>query len=311
MRTCVDDEAWWSDPAAGGLLARLLAFDTPSGDEDILADWLSDWAGDTVAGSERKRLGASLVVIRGKPRTAIFAHTDTTGYTLAYGGALVRIGGPYPKPEDLFWMVGDRSMVSGVRAGDEPGEMYLTRDDAAPGSRWVYAAQPVIEDGEVHSPYLDNRGGVWAALQTLQRCEDVAIAFTSGEEHNSVGALVCAKYLFERYGIENALISDLTWDTDHIHCGEGVAISLRDQNVPRQRYLNRVLEIAQSSGIAFQREIESSGGSDAMGIQRSGVPMDWLFVGAPEREPHTSRESVRISDLESMVDMLTVLVERL
>jgi len=37
--------------------------------------------------------------------------------------------------------------------------------------------------------------------------------------------------------------------------------------------------------------------------------MDWLFVGAPEREPHTSRESVRISDLESMVDMLTVLVK--
>ena len=147
VRTCVDDEAWWSDPTAGGLLARLLAFDTPSGDEDILADWISDWAGDTVPGAERTRLGASLVVIRGKPRTAIFAHTDTTGYTLAYGGALVRIGGPYPKPEDVFWMVGDRSQISGVRV--------VRRRDSGPGSRQTVPCRSRARNGR-SSPRSDH-----------------------------------------------------------------------------------------------------------------------------------------------------------
>ena len=285
--------------------------DTPSGDEDVLIDWLSQWIAERAPAVRLTRLGASLVAVRGEPKTGVFAHTDTTGYTLGYGNRLVPIGGPHAKSGDKFWMVGDRSIV-GVAEHDRKPDTWLLKDaEGEPGSRWTYASKPRIVGGEAHAPYLDNRGGVWAALVTLLRAENVAVAFTSGEEHNSVGATVCARYLYDRLGIEQALISDLTWDTEDVHIGKGVTISLRDHNVPRQRYLDRILDLAARSGKPFQLEIESAGGSDASGIQRSGCPMDWLFVGAPERNPHTACESVAIADLRSMADMLTYLVERL
>lgn len=81
--------------------------------------------------------------------------------------------------------------------------------------------------------------------------------------------------------------------------------------MPRQRFLNRVLALAETSGVPFQREIESSGGSDGAYIERSGVPMEWAFVGAPERKPHTSQERIAISDLRGMADLLTFLVNGL
>jgi len=158
---------------------------------------------------------------------------------------------------------------------------------------------------------MDNRGGVYAALRCLSQCDSIAIAFTTGEEHSGNGASVCAGVLYRDLGITQALISDITWHTEHIKCGQGVAISLRDRTVPRQRFLNQVLGIAERSGIPFQREIESAGGSDGGYIQRSGNPIDWVFVGAPEKDPHTAREEMSLSDLESMTEMLGALVRGL
>ena len=131
------------------------------------------------------------------------------------------------------------------------------------------------------------------------------------EETGSHGAGVTARRLYEKHGITQALIADLTWDTKHIKRGAGVAVSLRDSRVPRQSYLNRVLAHAESSGLPFQREIEASGGSDGAGIDRSGVPMDWVFIGAPEKAPHTFRERVSVSDLQVMAALLVYLVQGL
>lgn len=306
-----DDDAWIASDDKGVLLGKLLAIDSPSGDEDVLTDWLGTWIAGRIPDAQLATLGSSLVAVRGRPDTAIFAHTDTTGYTLGYEGQLIPIGGPHPSDGDRLWMAGNRALVGTLRPGAEPRSWRLDGVDAVPGTRWVYAAHPEFENGEVFSPYLDNRAGVWAALQVLLRNENVAVAFTSGEEHNSVGARVCARYLYERLGIAQALISDITWDTDYVHVGQGVAVSLRDRNVPRQRFLSRVIEIAEESKLPYQREIESEGGSDANGIQQSGCPMDWLFVGAPERDPHTIRESLSLADLDVMADLLTVLVKQL
>ena len=43
----------------------------------------------------------------GKPRTAIFAHTDSIGFTVRYGKQLVKIGGP--RIEKGYELVGSDS----------------------------------------------------------------------------------------------------------------------------------------------------------------------------------------------------------
>jgi putative aminopeptidase FrvX len=296
-------------PERYDLLFELLKIDSPSGDEGVMADWIDGWIRRSCPEARLVRLGDSLVAIRGeKPPVSIYAHIDTTGFTLGYERRLIPIGSPSPVDGTAVRQLG-AALAGVVRERDD--EWYLDHVDAEPGSRWVYAAEPAIDESQVTSPYLDNRAGIYAALNVLRRCPSVAVAFTTGEEHSGQGAVVCARYLYEKLGIDKALISDITWDTDHVHIGKGVAISLRDRMVPRQRFLDRVLDIGDASGIAYQREIESSGGSDGMYLQRSGYPIDWVFVGAPERDPHSDHEVVDLSDLDSMVEMLVTLVENL
>lgn len=294
------------------LLWDLLAQDSPAGDEGLLADWLEEWLSREAPDASVERLGDSLVVTRGAaPKVAVFAHTDTTGWTLGYGKQLIRIGGPQGEPGDSVRPV-RRPDAGCVLAQRKDGAWKVSGNlDAAPGSRFVYAAIPELKDGQIAAPYLDNRAGIWAALHVLKSCPNVALALSVQEETGSHGAGVTARKLYEAHGITQALIADLTWDTKHIKRGRGVAVSLRDSRVPRQSYLNRVLALAESSGLPFQREIESSGGSDGAGIDRSGVPIDWVFIGAPEKAPHTSRERVHVGDLQGMAAMLVHLVNGL
>lgn len=294
------------------ILWKLLTFDGPSGDEGALADWLSEHLTQTIPDVRLERLGNSLLALRGKPTVAVFAHTDTTGFTLGFDRELIPIGGPSPKRGEALREIGQAARGQALRVRKN-GAWTLSgpKTDTLPGSRWVYAARPERDGDELVAPYLDNRVGVWAALHVLGQYADVAVAFTVGEEHSGQGALVCGRRLFETHGISRALISDLTWDTAHVHCGAGVAVSLRDEFVPRQRFLAQVLALAERSGLPFQREIERSGSSDGGFLERSGLPWDWVFVGAPQKHPHTSRERVVVSDLYAMAALLCFLTNSL
>jgi putative aminopeptidase FrvX len=108
-----------------------------------------------------------------------------------------------------------------------------------------------------------------------------------------------------------ALISDITWITEGVTHGKGVAISMRDSLIPRRSYLERIIAIAKKSKIPFQLEVEGAGGSDAKELQMSENPWDWCFVGAPEDHVHTPDEKVHKKDIQSMVDMYNVLMEEL
>lgn len=294
------------------LLWDLLAQDSPSGDEGPLADWLAGWLAQELPEARVERLGDSLLVLRGqRPAVALFAHLDTTGWTLGYGKRLIKIGGPAGEAGDPIRPAGMPDAGNRLSRCKDGSWKVRGKTNALPGSRWVYAAAPQEKDGEITAPYLDNRAGVWAALHILRQCPNVVVAFTSYEETRGVGALLCARRLFEAHGITQALIADLTWHTKDIKCGKGVAVSLRDSCLPRQRYLERILALVETCGLPFQREIESSGGSDGASLDRSGVPMDWVFVGAPERDAHTVRERVNVGDLQGMAAMLAHLVNAL
>ena len=294
------------------LLWKLVGQDSPSGDEGPLADWLEAWLKCTVPDAAVEHLGDSLLVTRGiNPSVAVFAHLDTTGWTLGYDKQLIRIGGPDGKAGDPIRPVGQPGAGNTLARRKDGSWKVQGKTEAKLGSRWVYAAAPELSGDQIAGPYLDNRAGVWAALNALTRCPEIAVAFTVQEETRGIGAQVCARRLFETHGIRQALIADLTWDTKHVKRGQGVAISLRDSSLPRQRFLDRILALAETSEIPFQREVESSGGSDGAGIDRSGVWVDWVFVGAPEKAPHTARERTHVGDLQGMAALLVYLVNGL
>lgn len=257
-----------------------------------------------------------LILIFGKPKTAIFAHIDTIGFSTAYEKNLYKIGGPRTK--DGFQLVG-----ADAKGEIEAEMLVIDNEDGSNSVQYVFEREidrgtiltfkPDFRENDtfIQSPYLDNRLGVWSALKVAESLENGAIVFTSYEEHggNSVG--FCGKYIYEKYQIRQALISDITWVTEGVKHGGGVAISMRDSGLPRRKFLNRIIELAKESGVKFQLEVESAGGSDGTMLQKTDLPFDWVFIGAPEDFVHSPDEKVYKFDIKCMVEMYAFLMRKL
>ncbi len=258
----------------------------------------------------------AMILVFGNPRTAVYAHMDTIGYSVGYENELIRVGGP--KNIDGTLLVGNDSL------GVVEGELMIFENEHNQ-QRLQLSCDRIVERGTllsfkpnfketkeyIQSPYLDNRLGVYAALQLAETLENGAIVFSTYEEHggNSVGA--CAKYLMNTYDVLQALICDITWVTHGVVHKGGVAVSMRDSMIPRRKYLNKILNIAKESGIKYQLEVESAGGSDGSVLQKSDLPIDWCFIGAPEDNVHTPNEKVYKKDIESMIELYRVLMDKL
>lgn len=305
------------------LLEKLISIQGVSGDETNIKDFIINYVEknekrfkikpEIIQGEEFQD---NLILVFGKPRTAIFAHTDTIGFTVGYDKDLIKIGGP--KASDNY------SLVGKDKAGEIDAELMVIENDTGNFNlQYVFdreidrgtllSFKPNFRQNEtyIQSPYLDNRLGVWAALQIAENLDNGAIVFSTYEEHggNSVGYL--AKFLMEKYAVRQALIADITWVTNGVKHGGGTAISMRDQYVPRRRYLNRIIEIASKSNIPYQLEVESAGGSDGGYLQKSDVLIDWCFIGAPEDNVHSPDEKVYIKDIKSMIDLYELLMKEL
>ncbi|MFM7854010.1 MAG: aminopeptidase, partial [Flammeovirgaceae bacterium] len=215
----------------------------------------------------------------GKPRNAIFAHMDTVGFTVRYSNQLVAIGSPDAETNTV--LVGH----------DRLGEIEATVDFDQE-SHAFYKFGRVIERGTpltykidfretatyIESAYLDNRLGVYNALKVAETLKDGVIAFSCWEEHGGGSVGYLAEFIFKKWNVRQALISDITWVTDGVHHGKGVAISLRDRNLPRRSFVEKIIAIATKHKISFQLEVEGIGSSDGGELQRSHLPFDWCFV---------------------------------
>jgi putative aminopeptidase FrvX len=163
----------------------------------------------------------------------------------------------------------------------------------------------------IQSPYMDNRLGVFIALEVAKTLENGALVFSTYEEHGGNSVSACARFLHEKYNVKQALICDITWVTHGVVHGEGVAISLRDSMLPRKSYIDRIVAIAEKANIPYQLEVESAGGSDGSTLQKSELLIDWCFIGAPEDNVHTPDEIVYKNDIVSMIQLYQILMKEL
>lgn len=305
------------------LLEKLINVPGASGDEEAIRDFIIDYIDNNQDNWKVKPqlfygegFQDALVLIFGKPKTAIFAHIDTIGYTTGYNKDLIRIGGP--KAIDGMHLVGSDSK------GEIETELMIIEEDSGEkilkyvfdreidrGTNLTFAPNFRINDKYIQSPYLDNRLGVWNALQVAETLENGAIVFSTYEEHGGGSVGFLGRFLYDKYNVHQALISDITWVTDGVQHAGGVAISMRDKGVPRKSYLNRIIEIAKNNNVKFQLEVESAGGSDGTMLQNTDLPFDWCFIGAPEDNVHSPDEKVFIEDIEAMVELYKVLMREM
>ena len=302
------------------LLHSLCRVPAPAGNEAALTQLVLNYVHQHQASWEHRpeiiaddRFQDCILLVFGQPRTAVFAHLDSIGFTVRYGRQLVRIGGP--QVEAGYRLVGQDSqgLVDCTLTVDtETGELgYAFHREIDRGTELTFYCDFRETATTVQSCYLDNRLGVWNALRLCETLEHGIIAFSCWEEHGGGSVAYLAKFVYETYGVRQALISDITWVTEGVHAGQGCAISLRDSLVPRRAYVDRIRVIAAASGIAHQLEVEGSGGSDAKELQHAAAPWDWCFIGAPEDHVHTPNELVDKRDIESMLALYRVLMQEL
>ena len=254
-----------------------------------------------------------LILVFGKPTTAIYAHMDSIGFTVGYEKELIKIGGP--RIIDGTILVGSDSKgeieCELIVLEDEEGNRkieYVFDREIERGTNLVFRQNWVETEEYVQSCYMDNRLGVWNALKVCETLVNGAVVFSCWEEHGGGSVGYCAKYLLDKYQVHQALISDITWVTNGVVHGRGVAISMRDSGIPRKSFLNKIIGIADSNKIQYQLEVESAGGSDGTALQKSPYPIDWLFIGAPEDNVHSPTERVYKNDIDSMVELYKALM---
>lgn len=247
----------------------------------------------------------------GTPRTAVFAHIDTIGFMTRYQNQLIPIGGP--ELTDGIKLVGQDSLG--------PITCNLLEDDGLcfhdfpraidKGTRLSFRQNIRIDHQFIQAAYLDNRLGIFNALQLCETLENGWIVFSTYEEHGGGSMPFLLNFIQNTSPIRQALISDITWITEGVHHHQGVVISIRDKFIPRKKFIDRVIRLAEKSGIPFQLEVESYGGSDGREIQFSPYAIDWCFIGAAEDMVHTPNEKVSLQDLDSMLRMYQFLMNEL
>ncbi|MCU0360415.1 MAG: aminopeptidase [Bacteroidia bacterium] len=306
------------------LLQHMCAIHSPSGNEVAMKQFLLDYIRKHASTwkthpkiIEGDDWQDNLILVFGKPRTAVFAHMDSIGFTVRYGKQLVKIGGPDCKT--------GMKLVGADSKGRQEAELVVKQDKKSGYKSLEYKAKRDFERGtelvfkpewretntHVQCCYMDNRLGIYNALKLAEDLKDGVIVFCTWEEHGGGSVSYIQRFLQKKYKVRQALISDISWISDGVHEGKGPVISMRDSLIPRRSYVNKIIAIAKKQMCVYQLEVEGSGGSDAKELQMAEYAWDWCFVGAAEQNVHTPDEKVHKKDIEGMIGLYKVLMTAL
>jgi endoglucanase len=322
-------------------LDALLRAHGASGHEHLAYDAVRDAVGD-VAEVETDAVGNLIARRRGEgPLLALFAHLDVVGAAVAHvpDDALIpvhqlgswRANVAYGQrveirtrdgavPGVIARRVKDNEKVEWtqlfVDVGAKDGEE--ARSLVQPGDPMVVAAEPVeLANGRLASRSLDNRAGVYVALETLRRAEgaNVAVVAAAQEELGAFGAQAAARAL----GPDVVVAIDVTYATDvpaddasaggHHALGGGPAIFRGPAVHPRVFEL--LLETAREEGLAHTVETGMKTYTDADVTFASGAGIPTGLVSIPLRNMHSPIEIVELGDLEACVRLLVSFAGRL
>lgn len=300
------------------LLKEILHINSVSGDESRISSYLTNEINKRKSSWNvlpeiffGQNFHDNIVLVFGSPRAAAFAHMDTVGFTSRYENQLVPVGGP--EVLEGIWLQG-RDQAGDIRCKLQEKDGNLFHDfprGIQRGTLLSFEQDIQLSDTYIQAAYLDNRLGVYALLKLCETLENGLIVFSTYEEHGGGSMPFLLRFIYENWGIRQALIADVTWVTDGVHLNEGAVISLRDSHIPRKSFLDRVIQIADESTVPYQLEVEAHGGSDGREIQLSPYPIDWCFIGIGEENPHTPVEKAAFFDLECMVKLYQYLMQNL
>ncbi len=92
--------------------------------------------------------------------------------------------------------------------------------------------------------------------------------------------------------------------------GNGAAIRALDRSmITNPRLLSAVLELASSSGVKYQVQVNPYGGTDAGAVHVHGTGVPTVVVSTPARYIHTPHSVVNLNDVEQVKALINLMVK--
>src|SRR6478736_4971172 len=162
------------------LLQQLCKIQAPSGNEIRMKEFLLSYIKKEMKKWKVKpevfhgdEFQDCIILKFGKPRTAIFAHMDSIGFTVRYFNQLLPIGSP--DAEMGTKLVGEDSLGAiecELEFDKENHAFYKFGRVIDRGTSLTYKINFRDTKSYVQSAYLDNRLGVYAALKVAENLKD-------------------------------------------------------------------------------------------------------------------------------------------
>lgn len=199
----------------------------------------------------------------------------------------------------------------GAQTKEEAETMVSIGDMAA------YAGNFAQIGNRVMAKALDDRSGCWALIRAMQSAEkadnDVFAVFTVQEEVGLRGAKTAAALINPDMAV--AVDVSNVGDTPHSQelnpvLGKGPAIKMKDASfIIHESVREMLLECVKRSGISYQLEAASYGGTDAGAIHLSGGGVASGTISIPTRYIHSANEIIDKTDLENTSVLLKTIIE--
>jgi putative aminopeptidase FrvX len=329
-------------------LKSLLTTPSPSGSEKAIQDVVRAWAGPLADEVRTDRHGNVIAVVnpQGSPRIMLAGHCDQLGLMVEY---IDDQGFLYVQPIggwDMQILLG-QNLVVWAKGGPIPGVVsrkaphLLTADERKKvpeftdvwvdiGAKDKKDAEELISPGDVltvdlsyrelrnglfTSPGLDDKVGVWTAMETLrllkgQKLQAAVYCVSTVQEeiglrgattsaygiHPAVGIAIDVCHATDTPGNDKKLVGDTKLSAG--------PVVFRGPNV-NPHVLDRLVAGAKSKEIPIQvRGVPKATGTDANAIQiaRDGVAAG--LIGIPNRYMHSPVEVVCLDDLDRAARLL-------
>lgn len=255
------------------------------------------------------------------PTRALMAHLDTVGFMVSAHDEdctkLRKVG--YTLPAALQrGRLDPRSgdPISGlILANAKDGSLAFEPDCPSQsarisiGDRISYDLSHHFDGERLVGPYLDNRLGIYMALEAFRQADNLLVVLTVQEETSGMGAYHARDRMQD---IEDVLIVDVTYarsfdvPDNPLELGKGPVLSLKDSSMPHPEALEMVRAAAEEAKVELQLEVEDEGGSDLQAMIQARKPFRSCFFGVPSRYNHQPFEMVDFSDVGAAIRILEV-----
>lgn len=185
------------------------------------------------------------------------------------------------------------------------------------GDRAVFKRDFVgLLGSQVSSGCLDNRAGVCAIMNTLDRLKEInakiTVLFSSQEEVGTRGA-GCASFGVD---CDEAIVVDVSFGYSPLckksECGEmGKGVMIGVSPILDKCAFDKMKSVAKSNDISYQLEVMGNGhtgtNADVITISQTGIKTSLLSI--PLKYMHSPVEVVDVSDVDAVSDLIVAYIK--